>query len=110
MLAFRLIPLAALLISACQSAQQPAPDTALHGWLSDIQQQVSSRFDRAKRYAGQHCDMTIGYDAQRGYQVLRTEGDEPLCLQAWQTFGTTTTLPPPPPNAPAQFMLSFHPQ
>ncbi|MFD1801532.1 hypothetical protein ACFSFZ_04865 [Mixta tenebrionis] len=121
MLAFRLASLAAaaLLLSACQRAQQPAPDIALRcsgaqqricSWLSDIQQQVGSRFDRATRYAGQHCDLTIGYDAQRGYQVLRSEGDEPLCLQAWQTFGATATLPPPPPEAPAQFILSFHPQ
>lgn len=116
---FRLFPLLALLLlSGCQHSPHPAEARAENGagnseaqsaWLNELQQRVSHSFDRADRYRGQRCDVTIGYDRRRGYQVLRTEGDEALCLKAWQAVSRDRQLPVPPPGAPAQVMIAFRP-
>ena len=113
----RFIPLFALLLSGCQHALQPAAAPALCSeaemahcaWARDLQQRVARQFDRADRYFGQRCDVTIGYDPQRGYQVLRTEGDEALCLKAWQAVSGARDLPVPPAGAPQQIMVTFRP-
>ncbi|MDR7344262.1 membrane protein involved in colicin uptake [Pantoea alhagi] len=121
---FRLVPLLALLaLSGCQRAHPPAstatqPDFAAHcsaaekarcAWVNEIAWRVTGHFDRADRYRGQRCDVTIGYDPRRGYQVLRTEGDEALCLKAWQVVSNTQQLPPPPAGAPPHIMVTFRP-
>jgi membrane protein involved in colicin uptake len=40
----------------------------------------------------------------RHYAVTQTQGDEALCLRAWQLVAQTRDLPPPPePGQPAWF-------
>ncbi len=122
MSALRFAPLFALLLSACHSAQPPAPNPAAPNffagcasakkecaWVKELQWRITHNFSHGERYRGQRCDVTLNYDARRGYQVLRTEGDEPLCLQAWQTVGSTPQLPPPPPGASQQAIITFSP-
>ncbi|URQ61745.1 cell envelope biogenesis protein TolA [Pantoea alhagi] len=119
---FRLVPAFALLaLSGCQLSHQPAPahpdsaarcsgtERARCAWVNEIEQRVSRHFDRADRYRGQRCDVTIGYDPRRGYQVLRTEGDEALCLKAWQAVSSDRQLPTPPAGAPQNIMVTFRP-
>lgn len=112
--------LALLLLSGCQHSPQPASSPNLSAgcsgaeeercaWINDLQQRVTRNFDRVDRYRGQHCDVTIGYDPRRGYQVLRTDGDEALCLKAWQAVSSARQLPPPPAGAPQQIMVAFRP-
>ena len=115
---------ALLLLSGCQNRSQPAPavpDFAARcpsgspqertrcAWINEIQWRVSGNVDRMDRYRGQRCDVTIGYDPQRGYQVLRTEGDEALCLKSWQAVSSVRQLPTPPSGAPRQIMVTFRP-
>ncbi len=120
----RFVPaLALLLLSGCQHSSQPSPtpttdpavrctgaEQARCVWINTIQQRVIGNFDRADRYRGQHCDVMIGYDPRRGYQVLRTDGDEALCLKAWQAVSSADALPPPPAGAPQQIMVTFRPR
>lgn len=122
---FRLVPALALLaLSGCQLAAQPASTSVDRSdfaagcrsaedprcaWINEIARRVTHHFDRADRYRGQRCDVTIGYDPRRGYQVRRTEGDEALCLKAWQAVGSDRQLPAPPAGAPAQIMVTFRP-
>jgi len=45
--------------------------------------------------------------ADGGYSVLRTEGDEALCLRAWQQVSSARNLPLPPVGVPEDWQFPF---
>ncbi len=82
--------LASALLAECSSKPQShqacgADYTAAQcSYLHDVQQQLVSNFNAtvAPRYAGQTCQVSAHRRADGGYSVLRTEGNEALCLRA----------------------------
>jgi len=115
-----LIIIAAL--SACQSTPpagqesianlcqpQRAPGSASCQWSETMQQQLNKRFQDAGRYAGQQCLVRLEWQRSGRYAVTQTQGDEALCLRAWQLIGQAKTLPPPPDRTqPAWFGFAPH--
>ncbi len=105
------------LLSACQHAPslsaesqanlcQPnsAPGSAACQWTAKIQHQLNQQFHDAKRYVGQQCLVRLEWQRSGRYAVTQTQGDETLCLRAWQLIGQSKDLPPPPePEQPAWF-------
>ncbi|MFH8133633.1 cell envelope integrity TolA C-terminal domain-containing protein [Pantoea osteomyelitidis] len=81
------------------------PDAAAScKWANEMQQRLNAEFINASHYAGQHCRVTLMWNKQGRFAVMRAEGDEPLCLRAWQLVGKATALPAPPnPQQPAWF-------
>lgn len=74
-----------------------------------MQHQLNTQFSDAARYAGQQCLVRLEWRGNRLYAVTRTQGDEALCLRAWQLIGQSGALPPPPvPNQPAWFGFAPH--
>ena len=106
-----------LALSACQQAQpkqqdsianlcqpQSAPGSASCKWADGMQHQLNQHFRDAKRYAGQQCLVRLEWQPSGRYAVTQTQGDESLCLRAWQLIGQTKDLPQPPnPGQPAWF-------
>ncbi|RWR00623.1 hypothetical protein ED28_17325 [[Pantoea] beijingensis] len=119
--------LSALLLSACQipggkpQANLPdrdrvtencpgkmAGDNALCSYFHEMQWRLQTNFIGADRYYGRECLITAEYRQGR-YNVLRTQGDEALCLKAWSVVGTTKGLPPPPEKLPHTLSFWFKP-
>jgi membrane protein involved in colicin uptake len=104
-------------LSACQHSQpkqqdsianlcqpQSEPGSASCKWADEMQHQLNQQFRDAKRYAGQQCLVRLEWQNRGRYAVTQTQGDESLCLRAWQLIGQTHDLPPPPqPNQPVWF-------
>lgn len=65
-------------------------------WTNEMQQKLNAEFTDASQYAGQHCRVTLMWNKAGHFAVMRAEGDEPLCLRAWQLIGQATDLPAPP--------------
>lgn len=110
------------LLSACQHPAAPAentlanlcepqrtPGSAACQWSETMQQQLSRAFHDAAHYAGQQCLVRLEWQAGGRYAVTQTQGDEALCLRAWQLIGQARQLPPPPePDQPAWFGFAPH--
>lgn len=92
--------------SASDNLCDPAkPGTAAScKWANEMQQKLNASFTDAHRYSGQRCRVTLLWSQPGRFAVMRAEGDEPLCLRAWQLVGGTSALPAPPdPQQPAWF-------
>lgn len=69
-----------------------------------MQPVLNRQFSDAARYAGQQCLVRMEWQPHsRRYAVTQTQGDEALCLRAWQLVAQTRDLPPPEPGQPAWF-------
>ncbi|ERK07827.1 MAG: cell envelope integrity TolA C-terminal domain-containing protein [Pantoea sp.] len=116
-------------LSACQNFQsdqkdaqanlcQPeiAPGSVSCKWADEMQQKLVRAFHDASHYAGQRCLVQLEWEKSGRYAVTQTQGDEPLCLRAWQLIGQSQGLPPPPDRgqpawfgfAPQQVSLPVH--
>lgn len=105
----------ALLLAGC-AAKRQANECQLHGasaascqWYLQVQQNIQRNFVTANHYVGQKCLVTAGRNAQGRLNVLRTEGDEALCLKAWHTIGSLQQWPLPPKGAPEIVSFAFEP-
>ncbi|MCT2388130.1 cell envelope integrity protein TolA [Erwinia pyrifoliae] len=78
-------------------------------YQTTIKQRIQDNFDHAAVYHGQRCAVSIKWGATRRYQVLSTQGDEPLCLKAWSTLANAGAMPPPPPEIASGLLLDFRP-
>ncbi|MGX9263686.1 cell envelope integrity TolA C-terminal domain-containing protein [Pantoea dispersa] len=97
-----------VVLSACQQTPAPAPHLAnqcqpqgdAHSaacqWSEALQQKLNKQFQDAARYAGQHCWVRLEWQNSGRFAVTQTQGDEALCLRAWQLIGQSRGLPPPP--------------
>lgn len=92
------------LISGCSSTG-PENDR----YLTAMQQGIQRHFDDAVRYHGKVCRVTLKYAANQRYQVLRTEGDELLCLKTWSLVASASDLPAPPPELADGVAIDFRP-
>ncbi|WP_307744393.1 cell envelope integrity TolA C-terminal domain-containing protein [uncultured Pantoea sp.] len=115
----RILPgvIVAISLSACQQAVikqrdsvanlcQPEkdPDSKSCHWTHQMQPVLNRDFRDAARYAGQQCLVRMEWQRSGRYAVTQTQGDEALCLRAWQLVAQTRGLPPPPePGQPAWF-------
>lgn len=113
---FALLLLSAL-ISGC-SRHQPPPQASACGdettqqqceYLRQLQQRLLEPFNRqvAPRYPGKSCLVSMHRRADGGYSVMRTEGDEALCLRAWQQVSRARDLPLPPAGMATDWQLLF---
>ncbi|MDZ7279264.1 colicin transporter [Pantoea eucrina] len=114
------ILLLSVLLGGCQqSAPAPRPsltnlcqpgtasDSAACVWNRAMQHQLNHDFRDAARYAGQQCLVQLVWQNTGRYAVMQTQGDEALCLRAWQLIGQSHALPPPPDRQqPAWFGFS----
>ena len=107
--------LASALLAGCSSKPQSnlscdrAYSAAQCHYLRDVQHQLIDSFNRsvAPRYPGQSCLVSAHRRAAGGYSVLRTEGDEALCLRAWQQVSSARNLPLPPVGVPEDWQFPF---
>jgi len=107
--------LASALLAGCSSKPQGnlscdrAYSAAQCRYLHDVQQQLVGNFNAtvAPRYPGQSCQVSAHRRADGGYSVLRTEGDEALCLRAWQQVSSARSLPLPPVGVPEDWQFAF---
>nr|CBX79780.1 hypothetical protein predicted by Glimmer/Critica [Erwinia amylovora ATCC BAA-2158] len=103
------------LLTACQSTSNTAPSCADHAsadlclYLTTMKQRIQDNFDHAEDYHGQRCAVSLKYGAHRRYQVLSTQGDEPLCLKAWSTVANAGAMPPPPPEMANGVLIDLRP-
>ncbi|MEN5016556.1 cell envelope integrity TolA C-terminal domain-containing protein [Erwinia sp. Eh17-17] len=100
------------LLTACHSAPNPPGDTecdAQCGYLATMKTRILRNFEHAERYHGRACDVTLAYSARQRYQVLRTTGDEALCLKVWGVVASTESLPPPPLHLTQAIVIQFRP-
>ncbi|MDE1189412.1 MAG: cell envelope integrity TolA C-terminal domain-containing protein [Pantoea sp.] len=111
-----------VVLSACQNSSsqqqdeasnvcQPdkSPTSASCKWADEMQLKLVHDFRDASHYAGQRCLVRLEWEKSGRYAVTQTQGDEPLCLRAWQLIGQSKGLPPPPDRGqPAWF--GFAPQ
>ncbi|MEZ3499697.1 cell envelope integrity protein TolA [Pantoea sp. KPR_PJ] len=107
--------LASALLAGC-SSKTPGNQTcnshytaAQCRYLHAVQRQLVDNFNAtvAPRYAGQSCLVSAHRRADGGYSVLRTEGDEALCLRAWQQVSSARNLPLPPVGVPEDWQFAF---
>lgn len=112
----------AVILSACQNPQpkqndrianlcqpQREPGSASCKWTDAMQQQLNRQFTDAAHYAGQQCMVRLEWENSGRYAVTQTQGDETLCLRAWQLIGQSKGLPPPPDRTqPAWFGFAPH--
>ncbi|MGK3115773.1 cell envelope integrity TolA C-terminal domain-containing protein [Candidatus Pantoea formicae] len=112
----------AMLLSACQHPSAPSstsvanlcqpqsePGSASCKWTDAMQHQLNQQFQDAARYAGQQCMVRLEWQNSGRYAVTQTQGDETLCLRAWQLIGQSKDLPPPPDRTqPAWFGFAPH--
>ncbi|MEB6221386.1 cell envelope integrity TolA C-terminal domain-containing protein [Pantoea anthophila] len=115
----RILPgvIVAISLSACQQPVikqrdsvanlcQPEkdPDSKSCHWTYQMQPVLNRDFRDAARYAGRQCLVRMEWQRSGRYAVTQTQGDEALCLRAWQLVAQTRGLPPPPePGQPAWF-------
>ncbi|RPE03540.1 cell envelope biogenesis protein TolA [Candidatus Pantoea deserta] len=107
--------LASALLAGCSSKPQSDVTcdrddaTAQCRYLRDVQQQLMGTFNAtvAPRYPGQTCLVSAHRRADGGYSVLRIEGDEALCLRAWQQVSSARNLPLPPVGVPEDWQFAF---
>ncbi len=97
----------AALTNLCQPEQ--APHSASCDWTRHIQHQLNQQFRDAAHYAGQQCWLRLEWQRSGRFAVTQTQGDEALCLRAWQLIAHSTDLPPPPDQSqPAWFGFAPH--
>ena len=107
--------LASALLAGCSSKPQSDLACDRHysaaqcNYLRDVQQQLMGTFNStvAPRYPGRTCLVSAHRRADGGYSVLRTEGDEALCLRAWQQVSSARNLPLPPVGVPEDWQFPF---
>jgi hypothetical protein len=111
-----------LILSACQNPTtkqqdeianlcqpQREPGSASCKWTDAMQLQLNRQFTDAAHYAGQQCSVRLEWQNSGRYAVTQTQGDETLCLRAWQLIGQSKGLPPPPDRTqPAWFGFAPH--
>lgn len=86
----------------CQPEKDP--DSKSCHWTHQMQPVLNRDFRDAARYTGQQCLVRMEWQRSGRYAVTQTQGDEALCLRAWQLVAQTRGLPPPPePGQPAWF-------
>ena len=78
----------------CQPQREPA--SASCKWANEMQHQLNHQFTNAAHYKGQQCLVQLAWQPSGRYAVTQTQGDETLCLRAWQLVGESKGLPPPP--------------
>lgn len=99
----------AILLAGCSHAPSNVADRETKAYLHHVQSAITHNFGDTRHYAGKRCLVTAQRRADGRYSVLRTEGDEALCLKAWQSVSSARNLPLPPKNAPEQLMIAFPP-
>ncbi|TDS71358.1 TolA-like protein [Pantoea sp. PNA 14-12] len=82
---------------------------AIDHYIAQVNAVVMRNFHHAQRYAGQRCLVTAQRRADGRYSVMRTEGNESLCLSAWQSVSSARDMPLPPQGAPRQWVFAFAP-
>ncbi|WP_017347927.1 cell envelope integrity TolA C-terminal domain-containing protein [Pantoea sp. A4] len=97
----------ALVLTACSGTSPEKHAVAQYNQA--VQQAVMKQFGSGEKYAGQHCTVTAERRADGGYNVMRTEGDEPLCLAAWHSVSSAQRLPLPPQQAAKTAIFLFAP-
>lgn len=103
------LTLCLLWIGALLSACTPSATSPNARYLSAMQQGIARHFTDANRYQGKVCRVTLKYAANQRYQVLRTEGDELLCLKTWSLVASAPDLPAPPPELADGVAIDFRP-
>ena len=93
--------------TAPRAAAQDA--AATEHYFAQVMQRIQANFTDYQPYIGQQCEVTIERRADGGYNVIRTEGDEPLCLKAWQSVSSTRNFPLPPKDAAKTLVMKFLP-
>lgn len=93
-----------VILSGCHAT---APEN--QRYLAAMQQGIARHFTDAQRYQGKVCRVTLKYAANQRYQVLRTEGDELLCLKTWSLVASAPDLPAPPPQLADGVAIDFRP-
>ncbi|MEM6160540.1 cell envelope integrity TolA C-terminal domain-containing protein [Erwinia sp. P6884] len=93
--------------SQCASAHDANQQDCVY--LRRMKYGIQNNFFDVERYRGRECDLTIEYGRNQHYSVLRTTGDEALCMKAWGVVSSAADLPPPPPHFPAKIILAFRP-
>lgn len=88
---------------ACQQG------TPVCRYFVDVQQRIRDNFADFHHYQGQRCRVTAERRADGGYNVIRTEGDEAICLKAWQSISSVRGLPLPPRGAAKTMVVEFIP-
>lgn len=78
-------------------------------YLRDVQRQLIAPFNSsvAQRFPGKQCLVSAHRRPDGGYSVVRTEGDEALCLRAWQQVSSARNLPLPPIGVPEDWQFAF---
>lgn len=104
-----------LLLAGC-SHHQPIKPECVNGlnaaqcaYLHDVQKTMLTSFNEtvARKYLGKSCLVTAQRRPNGIYSVIRTEGDEALCLRAWQNVSSARNLPLPPVGMPEDMQFSF---
>jgi membrane protein involved in colicin uptake len=99
----------------CQPSTSPLNESCK--WTNEMQQTLNHQFLDAAHYAGQQCLVRLEWQNSGRYAVTQMQGDERLCLRAWQVIGQSKGLPPPPVRtqpawfgfAPSQVSSPDHP-
>ncbi|WP_428945384.1 cell envelope integrity TolA C-terminal domain-containing protein [Pantoea sp. FN060301] len=99
--------IATLARSQCASAHAANQQDCVY--LRRMQYGIQNNFSDVERYRGRECHLTITYGRNQHYSVLRTTGDEALCMKAWGVVSSAADLPAPPPHFPAKSVLVFRP-
>ena len=92
--------------TACASHGDAPDKVCVYGWK--MQYAIQQNFYDYKRYVGRTCSLTVKYNASGRYNVMRTTGDEALCLKAWSVVSSAENLPPPPDGIPG-LTVDFQP-
>ncbi|MDN4131754.1 cell envelope integrity protein TolA [Pantoea ananatis] len=93
----------------CTSGLPQAQCQDVNRYIREVNASVMRNFHNAKNYVGQRCLVTAQRRPDGRYNVMRTEGNESLCLKAWQSVSSARDMPLPPPHAPQQLVFAFAP-
>ncbi len=91
---------------ACSAAEHS--DKTVCVYVHEMHSRITHNFNGYEKYRGQQCNVQLEYKNHR-YNVIHTDGDEPLCLKAWHVIGTADQLPAPPATLPDRLWLAFRP-
>ncbi|MBW1253325.1 cell envelope integrity TolA C-terminal domain-containing protein [Pantoea allii] len=93
----------------CTTDLSQAQCQDVNRYIHQINALVMRNFHDAPKYAGQRCLVTAQRRPDGRYNVMRTEGNESLCLKAWQSVSSARDMPLPPQGAPQQIVFAFAP-
>ncbi|MEG3109989.1 cell envelope integrity TolA C-terminal domain-containing protein [Pantoea sp. T14] len=95
------------LLAGCSQKAATGTDPEVNAYLQQVNSALIQNFGNSTKYAGKTCKVTAQRRPDGRYNVLRTEGDEALCLKSWQTVSSMRNLPLPPKNAPEGLEIIF---